>query len=487
MSKGSQIQTQEQLLLQTLSPQQLLLIKLLELPNVELIDRIHTEILDNPALEEGKDNTAEEESGTEDFNENTIQDMNSSEDISLGDYLSEDDIPDYLLQAVNKGKDDYAVEIPISEVVSFYEVLKEQLEERNLSEKERTMADYIIGSLDDDGWLRKSMFTLVEELAIYHDINTDAEELEKVLHIIQDFDPSGIGARNLQECLVIQLSKKPESMAKTIGMNILTKCFDDFTHKNKEKILLRLDITDDAYEEAVAELVKLNPRPGSSLGEVIGKNMQQIDPDFFVETMDDGNIILSLNNSDIPHLRLSLEYSLMLKEYTGEASNKATSSDILYLKQKVEAAQGFINALKQRQQTLLSTMQAIIDIQRPFFLEGDETLLKPMILKDVAERAKLDISTVSRVSNCKYVQTNFGIFPLKHFFEDAFTAQSGEEFSVRQIKKILQEAVEKEDKKNPYKDDELAEILKEKGFPIARRTIAKYRDELNIPTARLRR
>ena len=360
---------------------------------------------------------------------------------------------------------------------------------QNLSPEEKQLGEYIIGSLDDDGLLRKSVDALVDELAIYQGISTSQEELEHVLAIIQDFDPPGIGARSLQECLLLQIARKEDSPLRKIEYDIISKCCDDFTKKNKDKILQKLNITEEQYQQAVAELVKLNPRPGSSMGEVIGKNMQQIVPDFIVETEDDGTIHLSLNDRNVPELRLSRNFVDMLDEYTRNKENqsKETKDALMFLKQKVDAAQGFINAVKQRQQTLLSTMQAIIDLQRPFFQEGDEALLRPMILKDVAERTHLDISTISRVSNSKYVQTNFGIYPLKFFFSDGYITESGEELSVREIKRILKECIEKEDKTKPYTDDELADELKKKGYPIARRTVAKYRQQLNIPIARLRR
>ena len=360
---------------------------------------------------------------------------------------------------------------------------------QQFNEEDHNIAEYLIGSLDDDGLLRKSMTTLVDELMLYRGIYTTPEEIERVLAVIQDFDPAGIGARSIQECLILQIRRKPQSLLNTIQEEIVDKCFDDFTRKNKEKILQRLEISEEEYDMATAELVKLNPRPGSSLGEAMDKSMQQIVPDFIVETEDDGTITLTLNNRNIPELRLSKEFTLLLEEHTTNRENQSKESydAFLFLKQKVDAAQGFINAIKQRQETLVNTMQAIINLQRPFFQEGDETLLKPMILKDVAERTKLDISTVSRVSNSKYVQTNFGIYPLRFFFNDGYTSESGEEFSVREIKRLLQELVAQENKETPYNDDELPEMLNAKGFPLARRTVAKYRQQLNIPTARLRR
>ena len=489
MSQSShQIQTQAQQLTQTLSPHQILLVKLLELPTMELEERVRAEILDNPALEEGKDLVSQDAADDfeTDFNE---EDPYTNEDVILGDYRTEDDIPDYKLQEHNRSKGEVAEEIPFSDSVSFYEMLLEQLQMQQLSEEERTMAEYLIGSLDDDGLLRKGIQTLIDELAIYRGIYTDEEKVEEILSVIQEFDPAGIGARSLQECLLLQLKRKPDSPLKKIEQEIIEKYCDDFTRKNKEKIIQRMEISAEEYDEAINELTKLNPRPGSSLGDIIDKNFQQIIPDFLVETEEDGSIILTLNNGNVPELRLSREFNELLEEHTTNKANQSKESKdaFLFLKQKVDAAQGFINAIKQRQHTLITTMQAIIDIQRPFFLEGDETLLKPMILKDIADKAKLDISTVSRVSNSKYVQTNYGIFPLRFFFSDGFTTEEGEELSIREIKQLLKEAIEHENKENPYNDDELAEILREKGYPLARRTIAKYRQQFNIPTARLRR
>ena len=492
MVQGSrQVQTQAQQQVQTLSPQQILVVKLLELPTLELEERIHSELLDNPALEEGKEPSEDHEDHEDNFATDEDGEPNSDygEDLSLGDYRTEDDIPDYKLQENNRSKGETPEEIPFSDNVSFYETLKEQLDMQNLTPEEKQLGEYLIGSLDDDGLLRKSTESLIDELAIYQGIYTSPEQLEHVLSIIQDFDPAGIGARSLQECLLLQIQRKENSPLKQIELDIIGKCCDEFTRKNKDKIIQKLGITEEQYNAATAELTKLNPRPGSSLGETIGKNLQQIIPDFIVDTEDDGTVTLMLNNRNVPELRLSREFTEMLDEHTRNKANQSKESkdELMFLKQKVDAAQGFINAVKQRQQTLLSTMQAIIDLQLPFFQDGDESRLRPMILKDVAERAKLDISTVSRVSNSKYVQTNFGIYPLKFFFSDGYTTESGEELSVREIKRILKECVDNENKEKPYTDDELADMLKAKGYPIARRTVAKYRQQLNIPVARLRR
>ena len=456
MAQGSrQIQSQAQQQVQTLSPQQILVVKLLELPAVELEDRIHAELLENPALEEGREESAADEysdvEGSEDGMDNASTDYDS-----LNDYLTEDDIPDYKLQENNRSQDDQPENIPFSESTSFYEILKEQLGERNLTEHQNELVEYLIGSLDDDGLLRKSLES--------------------------------------QECLLLQICRKKDEERTPnpileLEERVIRDYYEEFTRKHWEKIIRKLDVDEDTFNEVISEITKLNPRPGASLGETIGRNLQQIIPDFIVETYDDGTINVSLNNRNVPELRMSRDFTEMVEEHTKNKFNQTKESKeaMMFLKQKMDAAQGFIDAIKQRQNTLMTTMQAIIDLQRPFFLEGDESLLKPMILKDVAERTGLDISTISRVSNSKYVQTNFGIYQLKFFFVDGYTTEDGEEMSVREIRKILKECIDSEDKKKPLTDDELAEILKEKGYPIARRTVAKYRQQLNIPVARLRK
>lgn len=486
MAQGSrQIQSQTQQQVQTLSPQQILVVKLLELPAIELEDRINAELLENPALEEGQDETSSDLSDTEDVGSNE----EAAEYDSLNDYLTEDDIPDYKLQERNRSKDDKAEDIPFSDTTSFYEILKEQLSELNLTEHQRELTEYLIGSLDDDGLLRKSLDSISDELAIYAGISTSEEELEECLKVIQDFDPPGLGARDLRECLLIQIERKENSPLKEIERTIIEKYYEEFTRKHWDKIQQKLNLTDEVFEEAIAEITRLNPRPGSSLGETIGRSMQQIIPDFIVETQDNDTLTISLNNRNIPELRMNRDFMEMLEEHTKNRKNQSKDArdTMMFLKQKVDAAQGFIDAVKQRQNTLMTTMQAIVDMQRLFFLEGDESLLRPMILKDVAEHTGLDISTISRVSNSKYVQTNHGIFSLKFFFNDGYTTEDGEELSVREIKKILKECIDVENKKKPLTDEELTEILKQKGYPIARRTVAKYRQQMNIPVARLRK
>ncbi len=495
MAQGSrQVQTQAQQQIQTLSPQQILVVKLLELPAVELEDRVRAELLENPALEEGNEDTANDEYSDSPDAEHSSEENENTDYDSLGDYLSEDDIPDYRLQENNRSKGEQPEEIPFSEATSFYETLREQLRERNLTDHQRELAEYLIGSLDDDGLLRKSLDNISDELAIYVGIEASVEELEEVLKIIQDFDPPGLGARNLKECLLIQIERKKRQGGKldkllNIEERIIEECYDEFTRKHWDKIMQKLELNDEEFQEAITEITHLNPRPGASLGEVIGRNLQQIIPDFIVDTYDDGTINVALNNRNVPELRMSRDFTEMVEEHTKNKANQSKESKeaMMFLKQKMDSAQGFIDAVKQRQNTLMTTMQAIIDLQRPFFLEGDESLLRPMILKDVAERTGLDISTISRVSNSKYVQTNYGIYPLKFFFNDGYTTEDGEEMSVREIRKILKECIDNEDKKKPYTDDELTDILKNKGYPIARRTVAKYRQQMNIPVARLRK
>ncbi len=486
-----QIQVQSQQQLQTLSPLQILVVKLLELPTVELEDKVKSELLDNPALEEGKEETpeylADELSNSEDDGDTSYN--------ALDDYRNDDDIPDYRLQEQNNSRNERMEEIPFSDTTSFYETLKDQLGEHDLDEHQRQLADYLIGSLDDDGLLRKPLDAIADELLIYMGVDATVQELEYVLQVIQQFDPAGIGARDLQECLLIQIRRKaqtPEGKQDSLlplEEKIISSFYKEFTTKHWDKICQQLGVSEEQCQQAIKEITHLNPRPGASMGEAIGKNLQQITPDFIVDIDDEGNVSFSLNNPNLPELRLNPDFNRQLKEQT-ENSTKQTREQkeaVLFLKQKIDAAQGFIDAIRQRQITMTNVMKAIIELQHPFFQEGDEALLKPMILKDVAERAKLDISTVSRVCNSKYVQTPYGIFPLRYFFTEGFIKQDGEEMSSREVKKVLKEMIDKEDKRHPLTDDELTRMMEEKGYPMARRTVAKYRMQLNIPVARLRR
>ncbi|KAA6330969.1 RNA polymerase sigma-54 factor [termite gut metagenome] len=490
--RQKQFQTQQQL--QTLSPQQILVVKLLELPAVELEDKIRTELLENPALEKiENENPVESDSDDDKIPENNENSGTEYDYDSLNDYLTEDDIPDYKLQENNRSRERQVADIPFSDATSFYELLQEQLSEQNLTEHQQEIAEYLIGSLDDDGLLRKSLETINDELAIYASINTSITELEEILKIIHEFDPPGIGARNLQECLLLQIRRRKLERETDFILNlqetIIKDSYEEFTHKHWDKIIQKLKLNEDDFEKAMAEITKLNPCPGSALGETIGRNIQHIVPDFLVETDEQNSINVTLNNHNIPQLRMSREFTQMIEEHTKNKTNqpKEVKEAMIFLKQKIDAAQGFIDAVKQRQNTLMTTMQAIVHLQRPFFLEGDESALRPMILKDVAEYTGLDISTISRVSNSKYAQTDYGIYPLKYFFNDGYITGDGEEKSVREIKNLLKGCVENENKKKPLTDDELADVLKQKGYPIARRTIAKYRQQLNIPVARLRK
>lgn len=488
---SNQIQVQSQKQSLRLSQMQILAVKLLELPTVELEDRVKSELLDNPALEEGKDETPED---VADELENAEDEGDTSYN-ALDDYRNDDDIPDYRLQEQNYSRNEKMEEIPFSDTTSFFETLKDQLGEHDLDEHQRQLAEYLIGSLDDDGLLRKPLDTIADELHIYVGVETSVQELEDVLHIIQEFDPAGIGARSLQECLLLQIKRKgdtPEGKHDVwlpLEEKIISSFYKEFSTKHWNKICQQLGVSEADCQQAIKEITRLNPRPGASMGEAIGKNLQQITPDFLVDTDDEGHVTFSLNNPNLPELRLNKDFRRQLKEQSeGSPNQTREQKDVAeFLKQKIDAAQGFIDAVRQRQTTMSSVMKAIIELQLPYFQEGDESLLKPMILKDVAERTKLDISTVSRVCNSKYAQTRFGIFPLRHFFVESFMRQDGEEMSAREVKKLLKGIIDKEDKSNPLTDDELTKMMEKNGYPMARRTVAKYRSQLNIPIARMRR
>ena len=501
--KNTQIQEQlqQQKLGQTFSQQQLLQSSLIELPVAQLVDRINTEMNDNPALETESpydDNTiATEEAdfgggsdadGTEDFETATEREERQSalDEALNGIGRDDEDLPVY--QSGSSYSEDRE-EMVYGETESFYDQLKEQVGEMELTDKERDIIEYLIGSLDDDGLLRKDLSIVSDELAIYHNIDASEKEIEHVLLILQAFDPAGIGARSLQECLLLQIERRDPSKLRDLMERVVNDYFEAFTRKHWDKIQEDLKLNDTQAEALFHELRKLNPRPGASLGETVGSSMQQITPDFIVDTQDDGTITFTLNNGEVPELKVSQSFVDSMKEYqqNKEHMSKQTKEALLYIKKKVDAAQGFIEAVKVRRHTLSVTMRAIIQLQRQFFLDGDEASIRPMILKDVAEKSGLDISTVSRVSNSKYAQTRWGTFPLRHFFSDGYVTESGEELSTRQIKAALRDLVDAEDKRKPLSDDQLKDLLAEKGFPIARRTVAKYREQLGIPIARLRK
>lgn len=496
-----QIQVQKQLQVQRLSQQQMLQVKLLEMPLTELEQSVNAELDDNPALESGNseidfnDTTERLDNSVDDFDiQNEREERQEALDTALERMQSDDDLPIYD-GSVQRDNADYE-EIVYGDTISFIDKLKEQLGERELDNEQREVVEYLIGSLDDDGLLRKTLDTISDELAIYQGIDITVPKIEECLKIIQDFDPAGIGARSLQECLLLQIDRKVENgewkKDSKLYQNIrkiISNYFTAFTKKHWNKIKTALTLNDLQIDTIQKEIRKLNPKPGASMGETMGRNVQQITPDFIIDTEDDGKVTFSLNHGNIPELYVSPAFNDMVAAYK---ENKASMTRqqkeaLLYARDKVEKAQGYIEAIKQRRHTLMVTMRAIIDIQQKFFQDGDEAELKPMILKDVADRTGLDISTISRVSNIKYAQTRWGTFPLRFFFTDSYTTERGEEMSTRKIKLFLKEIIEKENKTKPLSDDNLAKVLKDKGYPIARRTVAKYREQLGLPVARLRR
>ena len=502
------IQTQEQKLQQQqrLSAQQMLQVKLLEMPLTELEDSINAELDDNPALESENPDDLLTNEATEDgilLDNNDTHNSNEEEDYEVKtekeerkdalesalENIGRDDLmPDYNTERTQRQDADYE-EMVYGDTTSFYDKLKEQMDMQVLDDTEKKIMEYLIGSLDDDGLLRKDLDSICDELAIYHNIDVNETKIEHILHILQTFDPAGIGARSLQECLLLQVKRMPKGVLRKSMEEVFTDYYDVFTKKHWEKIKIGLELNDTQLSTLQEEIRKLNPKPGASLGETEGRNLQQITPDFIVDTNDDDTITFTLNRGNIPQLTISPSFTDMIDTYKKNKANMSRQDKeaLLYAKEKVDKAQGFIEAIRQRRQTLITTMKAIIEIQKAFFLDGDEADLKPMILEDVAKRTHLDKSTISRVSNVKYAQTKWGIFPLKFFFTDSYTTEDGEEMSTRKIKLALQELINHENKQKPLSDDAIAKALKEKGFPIARRTVAKYREQLSIPVARLRK
>lgn len=458
------------------------MIKLLEIPAIQLEQRIKKELEENPVLEEGAEDLYSED-------EQDQVETNEQDEFSLEDYMQEDEIPSYRLQSQNYSRDDKHEEIPFSMGSSFKEQLNDQLGLRKLSDKQALLAEYIIGNIDDDGYVRRELEAIADDLAFTYGLEASYEELHEVLMIIQDFDPAGVGARSLQECLMLQMQRNDtEDSLHQTAYKILKFHFDEFTNKHYNKITQRLSISEEELKEALDIILKLNPKPGGAYGDAQSKTFHQIVPDFILE-VSDGEFQLYLNSTNVPELRVSKTYAEMLESYNANKQN-ATKDDkdaVTFVKQKLDSAKWFIDAIRQRQNTLLATMQSILEYQSTYFLEGDETMMRPMILKDIADMTDLDISTISRVVNSKYIQTHFGIFPLKYFFSEGMQTESGEEVSTREIKKILQDCIDNEDKLKPLTDDRLAVILQEKGYQIARRTVAKYREQLNLPVARLRK
>ncbi len=472
-------------LLQKLSPQQIQLIKLLEVPTMQLDQRIKKEIEENPALEEGNPDA---DSDNED--DENLPDEKEQDEISIEEYLAdEDDTPSYKLKAGNYSKDDERKEIPFSLGTTFHESLIRQLGLRTLTEFEQKLAEYIIGNIDDDGYLRRDLDAIVDDLVFSLNIETTVEQLQKILSIIQDFDPVGVGATNLQQCLLIQINKielRNESI--DLAQKILDEFFTEFTRKHYDKILNKLNISETKLKAALDEILRLNPKPGGSFSDYRDQSIRPIIPDYTLENHD-GEFELLLNERNVPDLRLSRVYANMLESLAQKKKkkNKQDKETITFVRQKIDSAKWFIDAIRQRQVTLLLTMDAILKYQKKYFLDGDEKKLKPMILKNIADVTGLDISTISRVANSKYIQTDFGILSLKSFFSEAMKTTSGEEVSAREVKSILEEAVAGESKQKPLTDERLTKLLKEKGYAIARRTVAKYREQLDIPVARLRK
>lgn len=476
-----------QSLTQKLSPQQIQFIKLLQIPTAELDARIEEEMEINPALEEGKDEPVNDEIDVEDeySDDEDNFDDNMDNDLNVDDYLRDDDISGYKMQG-DGGGDEEDREMPIAMVSTLTDSLLTQLGFLRLDERQNIIGQQLIGSIDNDGYIRRELEAIVNDLAFSQNIETTVEEVENILHKIQTFDPAGIAARNLQECLLLQLDRKDHNNpAVNNAIKILDDFFEEFTKKHYDKIQKRLNISDEEMKDAVSIITKLNPKPGgTSSGDI---RTQYLLPDFML-TNNNGKLELTLNSRNAPELKISRSYAEMLDTYDkSNKKDKGIRETVTFVKQKLDAAKWFIDAIKQRQQTLLKTMNAIVQYQYDFFLEGDESKLRPMILKDIANSIDMDISTVSRVANSKSVQTEFGIYPLKYFFSEGIATESGEDVSSREVKHILKELIDNEDKRSPLSDDKLEKLLNEKGYNIARRTVAKYREQLNIPVARLRK
>lgn len=472
-----------QSLTQKLSPQQIQFIKLLQVPTVELDTRIEEELEVNPALEEGKEDSAEEKSAEE----NSADDFDEGVDdeVNVEDYLRDDDYSGYKMQGDGENFDDK--DMPIPTTTSLNDQLMAQLGFLGLDERQYIIGEQLVGSIESDGYIRRELESIVNDMAFAQNIESDIDEIEEVLRKVQKFDPPGIAARNLRECLLIQLDRKVEhSDIINIATRIIHDCFDEFTKKHYTKIQKKLGITEpDLLKNAVDLITKLNPKPGSSSGGLV--KTQFLIPDFLL-TNDNGKLELTLNSKNAPELKISRSYSEMFKAYhKSDKKDKKLRETVSFVKQKLDAAKWFIDAIKQRQQTLLNTMNAIVQYQYDFFLEGDESMLKPMILKNIANKINMDISTVSRVANSKAIQTDFGIYPLKYFFSEGIATDSGEEVSSREVKHSLKTLIKEESKSKPLSDDKLEKLLKAKGYNIARRTVAKYREQLNIPVARLRK
>ena len=474
-------------LLQKLSPQQIQLMKLIQLPTQAFEERLKQEIEENPALDTGKEEPENfEDSLSEEYDDAGTEKI-EAEDINIDEYLSDDEIPSYKTQANNYSSDDEEKNVPYAAGTSFHQSLKNQLNTYNLNEEERSIAEFLVGSIDDSGYIRRDIIDLVDDLAFTANIFTTEEKVISVLKkSVHTLDPIGVGARDLKECLIIQLKAKKINQVRTLAINILEGAFDHFVKKHYKKLQEKFNISEIELKEVNKEIAKLNPKPGSSYA---GNNKiaEQIVPDFSIKIID-GELDLTINSRNAPELHVSREYNNMLKGYQESTTKSKSQKDaVFFIKQKLDAAKWFIDAIKQRQQTLLVTMNTIMHYQYEYFLTGDERKLKPMILKDIADQIKMDVSTVSRVANSKYVSTPYGTKLIKEFFSESMKNDQGEDVSTKEIKKILETVIAEENKKKPLTDEKLSTILKEKGYPIARRTVAKYREQLDLPVARLRK
>jgi RNA polymerase sigma-54 factor len=468
---------------QKLTPQQIQLMKLIQLPTMAFEQRLKQEIEENPALEEGKEKEEKDEFDNQDQLEDGGE-VIEAPDINVDEYLSDDEVPDYKLRTNNYSADDDDKKVPYAQGETFTQYLKNQLNTFPLNEQRKKIADFLIGSINDNGYLRRDIIDIVDDLAFTQNVFTTEEEVEKVLRVIQELDPPGVGARDLKETLLIQLRRKKSNKTRDLAIKILERSFEYFTNKKYKKLQAKFDITEQELKEAIEEVVKLNPKPGSSFNSK-GGFVEHVIPDFIVSVEDDV-IDVALNAKNAPELHVSRGYTEMLKGYK-ENKQKSSKDAVMFIKQKLDAAKWFIDAVNQRRDTLLRTMMSIAEYQKDYFLTGDEQAIKPMILKDIADRIGMDISTVSRVANSKYVQSPYGVKLLKDFFSESMKDADGEDVSTIKIKHILQEVIDNEDKRKPLTDEQLSKSLKEKGFPIARRTIAKYREQLDIPVARLRK
>ncbi|MCQ2346692.1 MAG: RNA polymerase factor sigma-54 [Paludibacteraceae bacterium] len=478
---------QQQKLQTKLSPAQIQVIRLLELPSIELRQRINEELQENPALEEGIDPTAPDRNEEDCMQEDDYINPLQNSDFDYDDYVNDDEKADYeprASQASNELRDD----IPIVNSVTLMEHLKEQVYLTKMTKPQRHIAKWVLGNIDNDGFLRRSIEQLVDDIAFQENLTVSDEEMEDIVKQIKQFDPPGVAAKDLQECLINQLKQKDSTEAITHAIQILSICFEPFSKHHYDKIMQRLLISEQEMKDAIDEIVRLNQKPANGFtGNTYETHKTTIIPDFYVENRD-GELFLTLNTGDIPELHVSPEYNEMLQEYSGKNSRTNDQREAVhFIKQKIDSANWFIDAIRQRNETLTRTMEAIIKLQHNFFIEGDETYLRPMILQDIADRTGYDVSTISRVSNSKYVQTEFGMYPLKYFFSESLTNAEGEEISTREIKKIMQEVIAEEDKTNPLNDDQLVEVLNRHGYRIARRTVAKYREQMGIPVARLRK